>query len=244
MSYDENAEFWVQIIREKRDKYRTELSNPAVTSAVGPADGLSILDAGCGEGYMARLLAEKGAKVTGIDSSTGLITAARNHEQSGTLAVSFDVGSVDSLPYGPDEFDVVVCNHLVNDLQEPSSAIREFSRVLRDGGRLIILMLHPCFYSKRADHQNPENGLIADTYFQARSVSQKFVVDGLHSPTDVTVWMRPLEYYTEALQQSGFAITSLTEPHPTPTMIQADAWWRASFTRPLFMLITAQLRKI
>lgn len=244
MSYDDNAEFWVQIIRENRDKYRTALTNPALISAVGPADGLSILDAGCGEGYMSRLLAGKGAKVTGIDSSAELIKAARDHELSSTLPVTFDVGSVNSLPYGPGEFDAVVCNHLMNDLRDPSVAIWEFSRVLRGDGRLIILMLHPCFYNKHAERQDPENNLITDTYFQARSVTQNFEVDGLRSPTATTAWLRPLESYTEALRQSGFTITSLTEPHPTAEMMKTDAWWRTSFTRPLFMLITAQLQQI
>ena len=244
MSYDDNAEFWVQIIRGNRDKYRTTLTNPAVIGAIGPADGLSVLDAGCGEGYMCRLLAEDGAKVTGIDSSAELIKAARSHEQSGALAVSFDVGSVESLPYGPEEFDVVLCNHLMNDLQDPSVAIREFSRVLRGSGRLVILMLHPCFYNKHAERQDPQNNLITDTYFQPRPVTQNFEVDGLRSPAANTAWLRPLEFYTGALQQSGFAITGLTEPHPTAEMMKADEWWRTSFTRPLFMLITAQLQQV
>jgi 2-polyprenyl-3-methyl-5-hydroxy-6-metoxy-1,4-benzoquinol methylase len=239
MSYDMNASFWVQIIREQRDKYRTTITNPAVLRAIGPADGLAILDAGCGEGYLSRMLAEKGAKVTGIDSSAELIKAARSHELANQLPVSFDVGDVNSLPCGPEEFDVVLCNHLMNDLQDPSAAIREFSRVLRDNGRLVILMLHPCFYNKHAERQNPENNLITDTYFQARSVAQHFEVDGLRSPAVYTAWLRPLEFYTETLRQYGFAITSLTEPHPTSEMMEAEEW-RSSFTRPLFMLLGAQ----
>lgn len=95
-----------------------------------------------------------------------------------------------------------------------------------------------------AERQDPENNLITDTYFQARSVTQNFEVDGLRSPAANTAWLRPLKFYTGALRQSGFAITSLTEPHPTAEMMKANEWWRTSFTRPLFMLITAQLRQI
>jgi hypothetical protein len=36
-------------------------------------------------------------------------------------------------------------------------------------------------------------------------------------------------------------ITSLTEPHPSTEQVQADSWWRKGFTRPLFMLLVAQL---
>jgi ubiquinone/menaquinone biosynthesis C-methylase UbiE len=242
VTYDTNAQFWVQIIREDRDKYRTELTNPAVLDAISPADGVRILDAGCGEGYLSRRLAEVGAKVTGIDSSAELISAARSHEQTNELPVAFDIGSVNSLPYGSDEFDVVVCNHLMNDLQDPSDAIREFSRVLNHGGRLVMLLLHPCFYSKHGERQVPENKVITNTYFQTRSITQHFEVDGLRSPAAYTAWLRPLEFYTEALRASRFVITSLTEPHPTPEMMEADSWWQTAFTRPLFMLLVTQLQ--
>jgi 2-polyprenyl-3-methyl-5-hydroxy-6-metoxy-1,4-benzoquinol methylase len=85
--WDANAAFWVQIMREHRDRYRNELTNPAVLQAIGPTDGLRVLDAGCGEGYLARLLARKGASVTGIDSSAkpdrGCTRAERNGRPAG-----------------------------------------------------------------------------------------------------------------------------------------------------------------
>lgn len=62
-------------------------------------------------------------------------------------------------------------------------------------------------------------------------------MDGLTSPAANTAWLRPLEYYTKSLAQAGFAITGLTEPHPSQEMIADDDWWRTSFTRPLFLLI-------
>ena len=85
-------------------------------------------------------------------------------------------------------------------------------------------------------------GLTA-SYFQARSISQSFVVAELRSPAQNTTWLHPLECYTQALRESGFVITSLTEPHPSEQLIHDDDWWQASFTRPLFMLIAAQLLK-
>src|SRR6266702_5618814 len=67
--WDANASFWVQIIREHRDKYRNELTDPAMLKAIGEPAGLAVLDAGCGEGYLSRILAKKGATVTGVDSA-------------------------------------------------------------------------------------------------------------------------------------------------------------------------------
>src|SRR5262249_56739720 len=142
-----------------------------------------------------------------------LIDAARAQNLTGNLATSFDVGSVDDLPYQNGAFDLVVCNHLLNDLRDPGKPIGEFARVLRPNGRLVILMLHPCFYNKHAERDQATNGLIASSYFETRSIEQTFEVDGLTSPAANTAWFRPLEFYTEALCKSGFAITSLTEPH-------------------------------
>ena len=102
-------------------------------------------------------------------------------------------------------------------------------------------MLHPCFYNKHAEREQTTNGLIAASYFDTRSIEQAFEVDGLRSPVANTAWFRPLEFYTEELRKSGFVITSLTEPHPSPEQVQADNWWRKGFTRPLFMLLVAQL---
>jgi 2-polyprenyl-3-methyl-5-hydroxy-6-metoxy-1,4-benzoquinol methylase len=238
--YDANASFWVQIIREHRDKYRSELTDPAMLHTIGEPAGLDILDAGCGEGYLSRILAKKGANATGIDSSTKLIEAARSQNLADVPSVSFDIGSVDDLPYPDSAFDLVVCNHLVNDLFDPRKPISEFARVLRSSGRLIILMLHPCFYNKHAERDQATNGMIASSYFDIRSVEQTFQVGGLTSPAANIAWFRPLEFYTEELRKSGFAITSLTEPHPSPEQWRTDGWWRKGFTRPLFMLLTAQ----
>ena len=239
--YDANASFWVRIIREHRDRYRNELTDPAMLQAIGEPNGLTILDAGCGEGYLSRILARKGAAVTGVDTSAKLIDAARTQNLVDALTISFDVASVYELPYADNRFDLVVCNHLLNDLPDPSKPIGEFARILRDGGRLVILMLHPCFYNKHAEREQATNGLIAASYFDTRSIEQAFEVDGLTSPVANTAWFRPLEFYTEALRRSGFVITSLTEPHPSPEQVQADSWWRKGFTRPLFMLLVAQL---
>jgi 2-polyprenyl-3-methyl-5-hydroxy-6-metoxy-1,4-benzoquinol methylase len=238
--WDTNASFWVQIIREHRDRYRNELTDPAMLNAIGNPEGLTVLDAGCGEGYLSRILAKRGAIVTGVDFSASLIEAAKTQNLTDALPISFDNNSVDELPYQDNTFDLVVCNHLINDLYDPSKPIREFARVLRQGGRLIILMLHPCFYNKHAERHQATNGIVASSYFETRSVEQEFEVDGLTSPATNTAWFRPLEFYTEELRKSGFVITSLTEPHPSSEQIQTDSWWHRGFTRPLFMLLAAQ----
>ncbi len=240
--WETNASYWATIIRENRDKYRTGLTDPAMLKAIGSAKGLRILDAGCGEGYLARLLARQGATVTGIDLSAGLIEAAMAKNEQEGLSISFDIGSVYALPYPDGTFDLVTCNHVINDLEDPTEPIREFGRVLRSGGRLVILMLHPCFYNRHAERDQGTNGILASSYFEVRNIKQNFEVDGLTSPAANTAWFRPLEFYTEQLSRSGFVMTNLIEPHPNPDQIRHNEWWRKGFTRPLFILIVAERR--
>jgi SAM-dependent methyltransferase len=238
--WESNAAYWIQIIRDNRDRYRLELTNGAVLRAIGQCEGLQVLDAGCGEGYMSRQIADLGADVTGLDLSVNLIDAARSSLDNAEKSIRFDVGDVSILPYESSRFDLVLCNHLINDLPEPEGAISEFSRVLRPAGRVVILMLHPCFYARpERNGGTDDSGTIR--YFDRRRAEQHFNVDGLISPATNTVWLRPLEYHTESLRNAGFVIESLVEPHPTAEQLAKDPWWQKAFTRPLFMLITARL---
>ncbi len=146
---------------------------------------------------------------------------------------------MNDLSLDSDSFDLVVCNHLMNDLPDPTGPIQEFSRVLRPGGRLAVLMLHPCFYSDRARRSDDDQGL-GLAYFSARKISQKFNVHGITSPAEVTSYHRPLEFYIESSRDANLWITDLQEPHPTGEQLRNDPWWQASFLRPLFLLPIAQ----
>lgn len=128
-SYAENANFWVKIIRDRLDRYRSQLTDRAVLSAIGPADGLTILDAGCGEGYLSRILAQEGANTIGIDACADLQELAA---EAG-LPIDYHLGTVDDLPILDNQRDIVVCNHLVNDLQDIATPFHEFARVTREG---------------------------------------------------------------------------------------------------------------
>lgn len=236
--WDQNADFWVKIIREQRDRYRLELTDDAVLTAVSDCEGLDVLDVGCGEGYMARELAHRGAAhVHGIDKSADLVAAAR---AASDPALHFEEGDAADLPFGAETFDLVLANHLLNDLQDIQKPISEFARVLKPGGRFVALFLHPCFYGYRAERTTIRRTLPVTEYFSLRSVEQTFEVDGLTSPAETVTWVRPLEEYTTVLADNGLHIVGLTEPHPSIEQLEQNEWWRENFPRPIFLLITAQ----
>lgn len=238
--WEANADYWVKVIRERRDRYRTELTDAAVLDAIGPTAGLRVLDAGCGEGYLSRTLAAGGADVDGIDACQSLVDAAASHP-SPEGATRFTYASVDDLPFEDGTFDLVVCNHLFSHLPDPTDALREIGRVLKSGGRLVLLTLHPCFYVEHSE-RGAAASIPAEEYFASRGIDQRFLVDGLESPSMVTSWLRPLEFYAGTLRDSGFVIADLREPHPTEEQLRDDPWWRRGFPTAMFILLIAELR--
>ncbi|MGH3866243.1 MAG: methyltransferase domain-containing protein [Pseudonocardiaceae bacterium] len=240
-TYAENAEFWVKIIREGLDRFRTDLTDAAVLGAIGPCAGLTVLDGGCGEGYLSRYLAVRGAAVSGIDTSAALIGAAEQERDRRSLTIEYQVASLEAIPYSDNQFDVVVCNHVMSDVAGPEAALNELGRVTNSGGRLVLLMLHPCFYTAYAG-RGDYGDIPVDVYFSTRQIDEKFNVAGIESPGEVHMNFRSLEYYFSLLTGSGYVVTHLSEPHPTPEQVKNDEWWRKTFTKPLFMLVVAERR--
>lgn len=103
-----------------------------------------ILDVGCGTGVISVLLAELGHDVAGIDVSTEMLERARAKAADRTpdRPVEFQVGDAEAIPYPDDAFDAVTARHLVWTLPNPSNAIREWQRVVRPGGRIVLIEGH------------------------------------------------------------------------------------------------------
>lgn len=236
--YANNSPFWIRIMRDKLDRYRTELTDAAVLSALGPVTDHTVLDGGCGEGYLSRELAHRGALVTGLDASASLIAAAREERDRLGLRINHYVASLDSIPEDDGTFDAVVCNHVINDTEDPAAALKEIGRVTKSGGRLVLFMLHPCFYTAQAERSAVGTIPVA-VYFGTRKIEERLNVAGLPSPDKFRMTFHPLEWYISATIESGYVITGFSEPHPSPAHMD-DEWWQQNFVKPLFLLIVAQ----
>jgi|SRR5215467_1643317 len=106
-------------------------------AAISP--GARLLDVGCGTGRWVRRYAELGFLPVGVDATFGMLCIARSHQTS----VPLTVGLAQSLPFSDSVFDclsdITVVQHIPYDLQ--SAALGEMVRVLKPGGRIILLEL-------------------------------------------------------------------------------------------------------
>lgn len=98
-----------------------------------------ILDVGTGTGFLALLLAELGHRCTGVDLSQEMLKQAQKKARQAGLKIDFLAGDAESLPFKEDSFDVVINRHLLWTLPRPEAALRDWVRVLKPGGRLIII---------------------------------------------------------------------------------------------------------
>lgn len=102
------------------------------------AQGTRWLDAGCGSGVLARQVASRGALVTAVDASPAMI-AQGDAAQAPHSAIAFQlIRSIESLPFPDGAMDGVLCSSVLEYVDDPRTALREFSRVLAPGGVAVI----------------------------------------------------------------------------------------------------------
>ena len=96
-----------------------------------------VLDAGCGEGYGTKLLAQNASQVVAIDRDKKTIQQARRRYQQPNL--QFHVGDINQLSASPPQsFDVVCCFHTIEHLKEPTQFLQRVGKLLSNSGVLLI----------------------------------------------------------------------------------------------------------
>lgn len=119
----------------------------------GDLVGQRVLDVGCGTGRLAAALAERGARVWGVDPSEGMLRQARGNAAG---KASFKQAPAESLPFKDGWFERAVLRLVVHLVDRPR-AFREIRRVLRPGGRIVIATFAPsCFERIWVAHVFPE----------------------------------------------------------------------------------------
>jgi SAM-dependent methyltransferase len=102
----------------------------------GPIDALDI---GCGTGFLSLEFAARGHRVTGVDFSPAMLEKAQVKAAAGGAAIRFEEADAEALPFASASFDLAASRHLLWTLPHPEAAIAEWLRILRPGGRLLVV---------------------------------------------------------------------------------------------------------
>jgi ubiquinone/menaquinone biosynthesis C-methylase UbiE len=200
---------------------------PAIMALAGEVAGRRILDAGCGSGSLAAALRERGAIMTGVDRSTGLLALARARLGQDVPLDAADLGA--PLPFPDAAFDDVVASLVLHYLRDWAATLRELRRVLRPGGRLIMSTHHPFM-----DHDLAGGS----DYFATYSITEEWTKGG--QTAVLSFWHRPLHAMTDAFSAAGFRIGVISEPQPDPAardLFPADFATFATQPRFLFFVL-------
>ena len=112
-------------------------------SAIPGAVRLKILDVGTGPGVFACLYAQMGHECVGLDFSKSMLNEARQRAAQLNLDCSFVFADAEEPPLEPETFDVVSSRHLLFNLPRPGHALRQWVRLLKPGGTLILIGNQP-----------------------------------------------------------------------------------------------------
>jgi ubiquinone/menaquinone biosynthesis C-methylase UbiE len=220
-SWDTKAELWDSKYDQEGDSNRKYQSDEVLFDLLGDVAGLRVLDAGCGQGYLCRILARRGASVVGVENSRRFHEISLGYQAEEPLDIVYHRGSISDMPYLEDaSFDAIVSNYVLMDTRDCQGAVREFARVLRPGGVAVVLFSHPCFHTPGSGWlREPPDSLrredrvrwMVDQYFH-RGMQQ---IPWHPFDTPFMHFHRPLSDYYGAFQAAGLRVTDLKEPSVT-----------------------------
>ncbi|MGD1890346.1 MAG: class I SAM-dependent methyltransferase [Cyclobacteriaceae bacterium] len=200
-SWHANAQQWIATIEGRELESRRLVTDQAIVDTILKYQPETLLDVGCGEGWLCRALSEQGIQTLGVDGVPALIESARQKGKSKFEVATYqDLIQEKPLPIAP--FESVVINFALLDQETTESLLLTLKHCLKKSGWLFIQTLHPHVLS---DDQPYQSGWRSGSW------------DGLKQNfTQPYEWyFRTLEDWVQLFSQSGYQLTELREPlHP------------------------------
>ena len=203
---------------------------PVLCTAARVAPGQSVLDVGCGTGIVARTAAELVApngSVTGLDLNEAMLTVANRIRPD----LAWRLGEAGALPFGDDDFDVVLSQMALMFVPDRPAAMREMARVARPGGTVAVLV--PSQLERQAAfaplidvaarHAGPEAVSLMSTYFACGGLDR---LRALTEAAGLTVTLGRTEVGTYRAPSVDAAVANEVESTPLRARITDDVYER------------------
>lgn len=127
------------------DFAKRHLINPVILRMLGELAGRRVLDAGCGNGYLSRMLAVRGAQVVGVEPGRSLYDFAVGAEKEQPLGIRYVQADLCARPDLGAPFDAVVASMVLPAIPDWTGAMRACVAALAPGGLFVFSVNHPCF---------------------------------------------------------------------------------------------------
>lgn len=207
--WEESAGWWQTEFTDGVDVEYTEQILPLIESRL--AGARRVLDVGTGEGQVARLLAERGAAVVGVDPTLAQITEAARRGGTPRYVRS----GAAALPFATASFDAAVACLVFEHIDDVDDAIAEVARVIEPGGRFLFLLNHPLL-------QTPNSGWIDDQVLDPPEqywrigpyLVESESIEEVQKDVHIRFIHRPLSRYVNTLAANGLVVARMDEPAP------------------------------
>jgi SAM-dependent methyltransferase len=245
-SWEELADGWAERVRTGTDFARSYILDPAHLAILGDVARMRVLDAGCGEGRFSRMLAQRGATITGIDFSHRMIELAREAEQREPLGIEYHQADMADLSlFRAGTFDVSIAYLSLIDVPRYEEALAAVSEVLVPGGRFVFSLVHPCFCPPGADWEPRVPGTFpirdadrlyrkVDNYRPAREMRFRMWPT---APVETINYHPPLSDYAHACRDAGLLIQDIVEPPADDEVMEKIDFLRGDFRAPNFIIL-------
>lgn len=220
--YDAIAEWYDEFVRTQPILY--DVINPALLRLVEETGDLrdrDLCDLACGQGVIARQLAQRGARVVGVDISERLLAIAKLQDSGDIphpITYRYDDAQA-ATTLGDASFDGVTCNMALMDIPDLDAAMRTVARILRPGGWFVCSITHPYVQMPASQWTAREDG-------SATRTAGDYFAEGFWHPGKtpgvrgrVGAHHRTLATYLNTFVRAGLALEAVAEPQATDALI-------------------------
>ena len=222
--WEQNAAFWDERFGDDGNDFHRALVGPSAERLLALEPGEDILEIACGNGVFTRRMAELGARVLATDISETFLQRARersiDHESNVEFKVVDATDESQVLALGRGRFDGAVCNMALMDIANIEPIFSALSQVLKQGGRFVFTVMHPCFNNTAGckmvvEEEDREGEMVVAYSVKVARYITPTVAQGLGiigQPVPQYYFHRPLSALLAPALRAGFALDGLEEP--------------------------------
>ncbi|MFT7600886.1 MAG: SAM-dependent methyltransferase [Acidimicrobiales bacterium] len=226
------TDWWQREFTDGVDPEYTDQILPLIAGELQGAD--RVLDVGAGEGQVARVLAEAGSTVVGVDPFPAQITEAARRGGNPL----YGLAEAAALPFADAAFDAAVACLVFEHIDDVDAAIGEVARILKPGGTFLFLLNHPLL-------QTPGSGWIDDQIIDPPEqywrigpyLVEQATVEEVQKDVFVRFLHRPLSRYLNALSKAGLMLEFMHEPAPPEAFVAQSPHYADASTVPRLLAL-------